>query len=207
MASVPQLGRSVNTSNNTIAISTAVPLILIAVIVVGVYVTHWIWPTPAVSTTPGHPRTQVQRQGQLQRNGIADYVLESIPAVRYGGRMQLSESPKSVHPQREEAQPTANGWQPLAADATALAARADEHHEGRKTVKVSSSLEYHNEIPLHHTVAKDSNNSRSHHQQPSCSICIDDLSYGNDVRILPCGHVYHQSCIDPWLLDVAGTCP
>jgi Ring finger domain len=40
-----------------------------------------------------------------------------------------------------------------------------------------------------------------------CSICTDDFERGQDVRVLPCGHQFHPACIDPWLLNVSGTCP
>jgi len=32
-----------------------------------------------------------------------------------------------------------------------------------------------------------------------CVICVEDLSEGESVRTLPCGHIYHQECIDLWL--------
>jgi len=40
-----------------------------------------------------------------------------------------------------------------------------------------------------------------------CSICTEDFTTGEDVRVLPCHHKYHPACIDPWLLNVSGTCP
>ncbi len=40
-----------------------------------------------------------------------------------------------------------------------------------------------------------------------CSVCIDDFVEGEKVRILPCRHIYHQQCIDPWFLKKSGTCP
>jgi len=40
-----------------------------------------------------------------------------------------------------------------------------------------------------------------------CSICTEDFHLGEDVRVLPCNHKYHPACIDPWLLNVSGTCP
>ncbi|KAG6825075.1 hypothetical protein H0H92_004938 [Tricholoma furcatifolium] len=27
------------------------------------------------------------------------------------------------------------------------------------------------------------------------------------LRLLDCGHVFHKSCLDPWLLDISGRCP
>ncbi|KJH50486.1 zinc finger, C3HC4 type [Dictyocaulus viviparus] len=39
-----------------------------------------------------------------------------------------------------------------------------------------------------------------------CAVCIDPYQTGDVVRALPCRHVYHKSCIDPWLLEHR-TCP
>ena len=41
----------------------------------------------------------------------------------------------------------------------------------------------------------------------SCPICTDDFIKGQDIRVLPCNHKFHPDCIDPWLLNVSGTCP
>lgn len=32
-----------------------------------------------------------------------------------------------------------------------------------------------------------------------CAICMDELCAGQDVRYLPCVHIYHKACIDQWL--------
>ncbi|KAJ2660092.1 hypothetical protein IWW48_003144 [Coemansia sp. RSA 1200] len=36
--------------------------------------------------------------------------------------------------------------------------------------------------------------------QPNCVVCLEEYSVGDDVRMLPCGHVFHDQCITPWLL-------
>lgn len=39
-----------------------------------------------------------------------------------------------------------------------------------------------------------------------CSICVDALAHGDCVRRLGCGHTFHRSCIDLWLVRRAA-CP
>lgn len=41
----------------------------------------------------------------------------------------------------------------------------------------------------------------------ACGICTEDFSKGTKVRRLPCGHIFHPRCIDPWLVNFAATCP
>lgn len=39
-----------------------------------------------------------------------------------------------------------------------------------------------------------------------CSVCWEDFLLKEDVRQLPCTHIYHDPCIRPWL-ELHGTCP
>ncbi|KAF1813731.1 hypothetical protein P152DRAFT_414078, partial [Eremomyces bilateralis CBS 781.70] len=43
--------------------------------------------------------------------------------------------------------------------------------------------------------------------QPTCPICLDDYTNQSTVRELPCRHIYHPSCIDPFLLQNSSLCP
>ena len=44
--------------------------------------------------------------------------------------------------------------------------------------------------------------------QPTCPICLDDfIPRETTVRSLPCHHIYHPLCIDPFLLDNSSLCP
>ncbi|GLT50046.1 hypothetical protein SLA2020_235580 [Shorea laevis] len=41
----------------------------------------------------------------------------------------------------------------------------------------------------------------------SCSICLDEYGDADMLRLLSgCGHIFHQGCIDPWLM-LHPTCP
>ncbi|XP_034972504.1 E3 ubiquitin-protein ligase RNF149 [Zootoca vivipara] len=40
----------------------------------------------------------------------------------------------------------------------------------------------------------------------NCAVCIENYKPKDIVRILPCKHVFHRHCLDPWLLEHR-TCP
>ncbi|XP_029453364.1 RING finger protein 150 isoform X2 [Rhinatrema bivittatum] len=40
----------------------------------------------------------------------------------------------------------------------------------------------------------------------NCAVCIEGYKPNDVVRILPCRHLFHKACVDPWLLDHR-TCP
>ena len=43
---------------------------------------------------------------------------------------------------------------------------------------------------------------------PTCAICLDDFIPNDDtIRELPCGHIFHPQCIDPFLKDISSLCP
>lgn len=41
----------------------------------------------------------------------------------------------------------------------------------------------------------------------TCAICIDEIAEGNMVTELPCKHIFHRSCIEPWLESRSLECP
>lgn len=58
----------------------------------------------------------------------------------------------------------------------------------------------------------DDNNNPAFHSSPEgaldmCAICIEDFEESIIVRLLPCGHIFHPECIDPWFLTRQARCP
>lgn len=41
----------------------------------------------------------------------------------------------------------------------------------------------------------------------TCPICLDEFAEGECLNVLPCGHYYHMSCIQPWLQHRSAECP
>ncbi|XP_060082627.1 RING finger protein 150-like [Ylistrum balloti] len=39
-----------------------------------------------------------------------------------------------------------------------------------------------------------------------CAVCIEGYKASDVIRILPCKHIFHKSCVDPWLLEQR-SCP
>ncbi|KAI5059481.1 hypothetical protein GOP47_0025800 [Adiantum capillus-veneris] len=44
-------------------------------------------------------------------------------------------------------------------------------------------------------------------QALQCHICLVDYEEGDCLRVLPCSHEYHMTCIDKWLKEVHRVCP
>jgi hypothetical protein len=50
--------------------------------------------------------------------------------------------------------------------------------------------------------------NESHHSLAVEDLKLEDAGDGaQPLRLLFCGHVFHKTCVDPWLHDVSGRCP
>ncbi|KAK6493171.1 RING finger protein 150a [Huso huso] len=54
------------------------------------------------------------------------------------------------------------------------------------------------------TIRKGDKETEQHYD--NCAVCIEGYKPNDVVRILPCRHLFHKNCVDPWLQDHR-TCP
>ncbi|KAH8677407.1 hypothetical protein BX600DRAFT_506449 [Xylariales sp. PMI_506] len=140
------------------------------------------------------------RQGRAR--GLARAVLETIPIVKFGDPHPVKNDPdqelESMPGDRQVESPEPVSTKP-SADATGQTA----HAVGASTTDAIGAAQTTANSPA----AQASNAGSGQAENLGCSICTEDFNVGEDVRVLPCDHKFHPTCIDPWLVNVSGTCP
>lgn len=43
-------------------------------------------------------------------------------------------------------------------------------------------------------------------EPPTCTVCVEHIKVGTKGMFMPCGHVFHPDCLNPWL-GQHNTCP
>ena len=140
------------------------------------------------------PRNIVGRSRQSRARGIARAMLETLPIVKFGDRDAPDTTKNNNSADIEMAPPAATG------NAGAKGATSTTTViPGRETESLPS-----NSSNTDVTANADGSDEQG---QLGCSICTEDFTKGEEVRVLPCNHKFHPDCVDPWLLNVSGTCP
>ncbi|QDS75441.1 hypothetical protein FKW77_003943 [Venturia effusa] len=153
------------------------------------------------------PRNVLGRPRQSRARGLARAMLETLPIVKFG----------------EKEEDVKTGDVELAEPSTAHARHVDDSTNTVASPTEATHLTYRDPTPAHTVDKSESSEIVSTEAvaaraspEPAvsvdedhlgCSICTDDFEKGQDVRVLPCKHQFHPACIDPWLLNVSGTCP
>ncbi|ERT00029.1 RING finger domain protein [Sporothrix schenckii 1099-18] len=159
------------------------------------------------------------RPRQSRAKGLARAMLETLPIVKFGDdtpakpdpSIELESSPESVHsrnpndvqahhlstiPEDEVSQPKTTGVLGSAPGVNAGAGSSAGVGAAAGTANAANASK---------DVGKAAEGEYGDHL--GCSICTEDFEVGEDVRVLPCNHKYHPTCVDPWLINVSGTCP
>ena len=137
------------------------------------------------------PRNLIGRPRQSRARGIARAMLDTIPIVKFGDR-EAETKPTDVEIGSVHNRAVTDTPNPTSDD---TAAQPTEHRTstGEGGIAAAAPDTQASAIP-------DVDNQ-------GCSICTEDFEVGQDQRVLPCDHRFHPACIDPWLLNVSGTCP
>ncbi|KAL1876913.1 hypothetical protein VTK73DRAFT_8990 [Phialemonium thermophilum] len=155
------------------------------------------------------------RPRQSRAKGIARAVLETLPIVKFG-----DPTPAKPDPARElEDQPARPSHDPNSG--TRLSAIPEEPQASPRRMpsdstsssppsesrETATAPEQTPSAPVGTVGSDDSKDKIGEEENLGCSICTEDFTVGEDVRVLPCNHKFHPPCIDPWLINVSGTCP
>lgn len=141
------------------------------------------------------------RPRQSRAKGLARAVLETIPIVKFGAPAPAKDDPAlELGSQHSVASEDPN---------TGARLSAISEEPQRSPVKsrgFSTTTEEAAATPAAPGFASDLGD-KGDDEHLGCSICTEDFTVGEDVRVLPCDHKFHPACIDPWLINVSGTCP
>lgn len=130
------------------------------------------------------PRRIAGRVRQSRARGIARAMLDTIPVVKFDDRNDRDDVEAAKHQVEMSLDPE---HPPTPQDGITASTPESELPENERPAEAKT------EMP-------DGGNF-------SCPICTDDFVKGQDLRVLPCNHQFHMECIDPWLINVSGTCP
>lgn len=211
MATAPQPGSTGDDNNDKVAISMAILVVLIVIIIAVAWFTNRMRP---LVITPASVRNQRRREEERYQKEIGSSLLESLPVIRYSTRLppneqsdsEVHDSAWTTYPPRRQLQSKVNGEKPrVIYTGAAVIARANECKAERMVN--SDTPDDKLRIPPEEDALQNGGQSGSSLDPASCSVCTENFAENENVRILPCGHIYHRHCIDPWLLDFGGTCP
>ena len=178
------------------------------------------------------PRNIVGRPRQSRAKGIARAMLETLPIVKFGDADDVAKpmpAEGDVELGETRMEDNASTSKPAEVGSSSMeGTRGIETKDGGDVVRtvtvggIEDSAIRPNEDNNHHDHEHEHDHeghkhaAEPQHDHPeangtdnslACSVCTDDFTKGQDVRVLPCGHKFHPECIDPWLLNVSGTCP
>lgn len=151
------------------------------------------------------PRDVLGRPRQSRARGLGRAILDTLPIVKFG----QPEPPKPTDVELGSTTEARDGT-------TTNATTTDQVHQTGDTTSADYAEFQRNAASDHPSgiapalpVAAGAVTSQDSTTDEGlgCSICTDDFEQGQDIRVLPCSHKFHPDCVDPWLLNVSGTCP
>ena len=156
------------------------------------------------------PRRIVGRPRQSRAKGIARAMLETLPIVKFGD-LEEENKPADQRADMELGVRNSEHVEDAAAAKELPADNVDGSHtevgEGHRSAEIVSTEAAGSEPAAPKAENTVDTGTPAVDNGLACSVCVEDFEKGQDVRVLPCKHRFHPDCIDPWLLNVSGTCP
>ncbi|KAI4614593.1 uncharacterized protein J4E87_009393 [Alternaria ethzedia] len=164
------------------------------------------------------PRNVLGRPRQSRARGLGRAILDTIPIVKFGEKepakpadveLGSTAETRDVNGVNTDTEAQASGGTAATqhdtspdsvpgATETAQVVRSDPAEEQQSGIAPAQP------VAAGATTGLD---NASPDEGLGCSICTEDFEKGQDLRVLPCDHKFHPECVDPWLLNVSGTCP
>jgi hypothetical protein len=160
------------------------------------------------------PLNVLGRTRQSRARGLGRAILDTIPIVKFGEKEPSKPADVELAPTAEargadgvtepenrtshaanETNNSLPSTETVGMTQEAKGSLADAHQEGIAPAQPAMAA------------AATGQDSSSNDENLGCSICTEDFEMGQDLRVLPCDHKFHPECVDPWLLNVSGTCP
>lgn len=153
---------------------------------------------PRATARFGRPR-------QSRAKGLARAVLDTLPIVTFGdvgtaGTEGGVAKPADMEMQAGSIKSRVSGEDCGKRKSISSSVESLTNHDDGDSAAVTSFTARDAEEPEMSTAEMDLS-------QLQCPVCMEDFESGQDLRVLPCHHSFHPDCIDPWLLNVSGSCP
>jgi hypothetical protein len=199
--------------NNKVAISMGILVAIIAVIVIAVWYTNRIR-VPVV--VPLSVRNQRRREEELYRKETEHFIVDSLPVFRYSAKLQrrLRKACEAHRANNLETGMLGACSQTSEVESTRKFEDDEAHNSSSEDATTEQSTVKYTEPAQNRTIKQpgetcllEEMEQNSKDATLTCSVCTEDFVENDTVRILPCGHIYHRRCIDPWLLRFGGNCP
>ena len=152
------------------------------------------------------PQDVLGRPRQSRARGLGRAILDTLPIVKFGER----EPPKPADVELGSTSEARDIAVPITGTETRnvqaeTEAKTTSQPDAIRNVVADQQSGIAPATPLPFIAAGKETSSTDAHL--GCSICTEDFENGQDIRVLPCNHKFHPDCVDPWLLNVSGTCP
>ncbi|EHK24399.1 uncharacterized protein TRIVIDRAFT_115816, partial [Trichoderma virens Gv29-8] len=194
-------------SNSTVAMSilytitALITLLFLVIIATGAVRAH------RYPERYGPRRALGGRPRQSRAKGLARAVLETLPIVKFNNNQE----PIKPDPDLELDAATTDGRDARTQRSSSILTQEVQHEVATATPATAAAATGDSKTRDAAPVAEAHGAVETPAPPPvvnvGCSICTEDFTEGEDMRVLPCNHTFHPNCIDPWLINVSGTCP